>query len=176
MTTATAKPKKSAKKVAKVAKPAAEKELHLDEGAMTDCKTGSTRLRLFRALGKYKSLSAKEIKEKTGMLPNSGHLAVLLGEEIEKGRITYEQHDIDGRDTFVYKLTPAGAKDLANRTVDRRKAGVRIGQKWTKARSNFEKSAPKSSKAKPKKAAKAKATAKKPSKPKAKKEPAAATA
>lgn len=154
MTTATAKSPKSKKaapkgkaKATKVAKPAAEKELHLDEGAMTDCKTGSTRLRLFRALGKYKSLSAKEIKEKTGMLPNSGHLAVLLGEEVEKGRITYEQHDIEGRDTFVYSLTSAGKKALADRTVDGRKAGTRIGSKWSKARLNFEKSAPKAKKA-----------------------------
>lgn len=104
-----------------------------------DLKSGSTRLRLFKALGKFASgLSATAIKEKTGMLPGSGHLAVLLGEEQEAGRIkgkVEEPQEGEGRAVTVYSLTAQGKKDLAKGEIDRRGNGEgRCGVSWTKAR------------------------------------------
>jgi len=97
---------------------------------------GSTRSRLFRCLHKFPGLSAKEIKERTGMLPNSGHLAVLLGEECENGRLRYEEHPETGsnRSVFLYFLTAKGNSDLGKDQLESRKAGGRIGKKWSKAR------------------------------------------
>ncbi len=97
---------------------------------------GSTRLRLFRILSKFpQGLSASQIKQKTGMLANSGHLAVLLGEEYDNGRINCQQHDIGGKDVFIYLLTKKGLKDFKVGNIDKSKlAGNRIGKVWTKAR------------------------------------------
>lgn len=107
-------------------------------------QTGSTRARLFKALKKFPDgLTPKQIKEKTGMLPNSGHLSVLLIEELEKKRIKKEVHtygDYDDKKATVYLLTKKGLKDLENNALDGNTyAGNRIGQLWTKPRKKAEK-------------------------------------
>lgn len=100
---------------------------------------GSTRARLFKALRKFnKGLTPAEIKERTGMAENSGHLAVLLKEECEKQRIKRRTEDEDGKDVTKYFLTAKGLKAVEDNTVDSRMSGNRIGKKWTKARKEFE--------------------------------------
>lgn len=103
---------------------------------------GSTRMRLFRALRKYLSgLSAKQIKEKTGMLPNSGHLATVLDEEVQSKRLKAEKRsDLGDREIIVYFLTAAGSKALKEGTVDGRKhSPERFGRAWTPKRIKAEK-------------------------------------
>jgi hypothetical protein len=112
------------------------KSAKVKSGPLTE---GSTRTRLFRALAKFPGISAAKIKEKTGMLPNSGHLNVLLGEEIEAKRIRVEEHepqeDNSDRSRLCYFLTAKGKKDLEQGKVDLRGTGNGlIGKKWTKAR------------------------------------------
>lgn len=107
-------------------------------------QTGSTRMRLFRALKKFPDgLTPKKIKEKTGMLPKSGHLSVLLVEEEKAKRITRRVHhhgEHDEKKMTVYVLTAKGRKDLESGKIDGNShAGNRIGQLWTKARKKFEK-------------------------------------
>lgn len=106
--------------------------------------TGSTRMRLFKALKKFPDgLTPNKIKEKTGMLPNSGHLSVLLIEELAKKRIRKEKHTYGEREEksiTVYTLTKKGIKDLADGKIDGNShAGNRIGQLWTKPRKKAEK-------------------------------------
>lgn len=101
---------------------------------MSDLKTGGTRMRTFKALAKFKGLTQKKIKEITAMRPNSGHLAVILGEEQETGRIRCEQHDENGKDVKYYFLTALGKQDLKSDNVDYHKSGQRIGVDWTKNR------------------------------------------
>jgi DNA-binding PadR family transcriptional regulator len=99
-------------------------------------KLGGTRQRLFKALKQFSKvgLSAKKIKEVTGMAKNSGHLAVVLGEEQETGRIRCEVHDDNGRDVKFYFLTKTGLEDLKDDNVDYKQSGNRIGVAWTKSR------------------------------------------
>lgn len=109
-------------------------------GGLSNLEVGSTRMRLFKALKKYpKGLSAGEIKEKTGMPANSGHLAVLLKEETERKRIKGRTVDDSGKTAFF--LTEKGLSDLRSGAgaVDGRLAGNRIGQKWSAERRAAEK-------------------------------------
>lgn len=136
--------KKATKKTVK--KTTAKKEtkkVSEKNGAVkkTGLMEGSTRLRLFKALAKFKNgLSAKQIKEKTGMLPVSGHLARILEQEYDSGRIKVEQHDIGGRDTFVYLITAKGLKHYKAGSIDKNKtAGKSIGKKWHPNRVKAEK-------------------------------------
>lgn len=124
---------------------------------------GSTRIRLFRALAKFTNgLSARDIKEKTGMLPGSGHLAVLLGEEQASGRIKgkIEEPQDGERAVTIYTLTAAGKKALNADEVDVRGGEGRVGTLWTTSRRSATPKAAKSAKAS-KKAAKPKKAAKK---------------
>ncbi len=109
--------------------------------------TGSTRMRLFKALKRYPAgLTPNQIKDKTGMLPKSGHLSVLLVEELESKRIRREEHMVatgrgnDEKKIIVYVLTAKGKKDLEAGKIDGNTwAGNRIGQLWTKPRKKAEK-------------------------------------
>jgi hypothetical protein len=98
-------------------------------------KDGGTRLRVFRCLFKFPGLTQKQIKAKTGMPEVSGHLAVVLGEEIEKGRVkSEEKKNSEDRVVLTYKLTADGRKALDKGTVDGRVTGTKFGVEWSKAR------------------------------------------
>lgn len=110
-------------------------------GKLNELKIGSTRVRMFKALNKYPGgLTPRAIKEKTGMSNNSGHLAVIFKEEIEKKRIRIETHDVNERDVRFYLITPLGIKDLKSGNIDKTSmGGRRIGQKWTNKRRTADK-------------------------------------
>jgi len=110
-------------------------------GKLSDLQVGSTRTRLFKALNKFDGgLTPKAIKEKTGMAQNSGHLAVIFKEELEKKRIKIEIHDVKDKDVRFYRITPSGRKDLKEGGIDKTTmGGRRIGQKWTNKRKVAEK-------------------------------------
>jgi len=120
--------------VAEVTKPVKVNPLHV----------GSTRMRLFRALRKHQDgLTPNKIKEKTGMLPGSGHLSVLLVEEVERKRIKRIEEFVGAEEKKVtmYVVTKKGLKDYDDGLIDGNTyAGNRIGQLWTKNRKKAEKS------------------------------------
>ena len=115
------------KKVAKKAKATLK---------LSELTTGSTRVRLFKALNRFpRGLSAKQIKEKTGMAQNSGHLAVIIGREKNRKALKVEQHDINGRDILLYLISEKGRNLLKTGNLDFNKAsGSRIGHSWTKGK------------------------------------------
>ena len=136
--TASKKPKKVVKAAVKPAKASkGVKATPVIPSSNSPLHKGSTRMRLFKALkGFSDGLTASTIKVKTGMLPNSGHLAVLLGEEVEAKRIKKSvASDANEKVHTIYLLTAKGLKDLEAGEIDGNKyAGNRIGQLWTKPR------------------------------------------
>lgn len=138
----TAKKKTTKKKSGETKKKPGTTQTTNDKPKLSDLKSGSTRMRMFKALNRHKKtgLTAKQIKEKTGMKPNSGHLAVLLNEETEKGRVKKGVMDLNGKDICVYTLSKQGVDDLKKGNIDRNKyAGKRIGQEWSDNRWEGEK-------------------------------------
>jgi hypothetical protein len=99
-------------------------------------KKGSTRVRLFKALenaGPTAGLSAAEIKKVTGMAENSGHLSMVLVEEVERGRLKVwtDHRGANAQEVKVYCLSALGKRDLAAGKVDRSSyAGRRIGKSY----------------------------------------------
>lgn len=136
--TASKKPKRPVKKAAvKPAKASKAEATPVIPSSNSPLHKGSTRMRLFKALKRFSDgLTASTIKVKTGMLPNSGHLAVLLGEEVEAKRIKKSvASDSNEKVHTIYLLTAKGLKDLEAVEIDGNKhAGNRIGQLWTKPR------------------------------------------
>lgn len=110
-------------------------------------KSGSTRVRLFKALVKVTypdGLSVAELRVKCGLPPSSGHVLSLMVEEVAKGRFLKftQARGASGVETNVYCLTPLGLKDYRDKTIDYTNyAGKRIGTPWTKARKRAEASA-----------------------------------
>lgn len=109
--------------------------------------TGSTRLRVFKALKRYHNgLTVLQIKGKCALLPKSGHLSLILPEEIERKRIRREEHMVANakgveRKITVYVLTAKGKKDLEAGQVDGNGyAGQRIGRSWTETQAEAHKS------------------------------------
>jgi len=101
---------------------------------------GGTRQRLFVALAASdEGMSMRGIKEATGMLLGSGHLGVILGEELKKGRIRCvpgEEKTPSGgfREVNHYRLTSKGRRDLQVGKVESRRAGTRLGGSWSAKR------------------------------------------
>lgn len=152
-TATVSKPKakrKPAKKTAKKAKPKEKsngKAEVVNGAGAGSLKEGGTRIRLFRALKKFPGLTQKQIKAKTGMAENSGHLSVVLAEEIAAKRIRAEESkDSEDRTSLIYVLTAEGKKAFEKKQI--KGAGYRIGQEWTKARITAEKKPAKKKKSK----------------------------
>jgi len=107
-------------------------------------KSGSTRVRLFKALSRVTypdGLSVTELREKCGLAPKSGHVLSLVVEEVEKGRFLKftQARGPNAVEINVYCLTPLGLKDFRDKTIDfTNYAGKRIGTKWTRARKRAE--------------------------------------
>lgn len=110
----------------------------------SNCKEGSTRMRMFKAL--YRNgqngdgLQVSQIKETCGMLPHSGHLFVLLQEEVKRGRVVVRalpnENDVD---FDHYRLTAKGRKAFETNDIDKRQGKPRIGREWSKDRIKAEK-------------------------------------
>jgi len=145
---------KSGKPVAVKAKPKAKKapvkrapKVEEKPLAQTIDK-GGTRQRTFAALKRYPTgLSQKQIKQRCGMAEVSGHLAVILGEEIEAGRIKRDEVETpSGGTSYIYKLTAAGSKALEKDELGGRETSGHFGVAWSKDRLAAEKKPAKKSK------------------------------
>lgn len=109
-------------------------------------KKGSTRSRIFKALyglQENDALTAGEIKKKCGLPDNSGHLGVLLAEEVRRGRLRKCVAFRGSDDRYIgYYLSALGTRDFDAGTIDGSNyAGNRINVPWTKKRRKAEQSA-----------------------------------
>jgi hypothetical protein len=97
-------------------------------------------MRMFKALSRCvypDGLCAKDIKKKCGMKEKSGHLSLVIAEELSRGRIRkwVDHVGAEANPLILYCLTALGQRDFAARKVDTNQyAGRRIGVEWTKAR------------------------------------------
>lgn len=136
-------PKKSPPVTVKRTRTPKKKKSDLSGGM----KSGSTRVRLFKALSKVTypdGLSVAELRTKCDIPKSSGHVLSLMVEEVAKGRfLKFTQARGEGAvETNVYCLTPLGLKDFQNKTIDYTNyAGKRIGTPWSRARKRAEASA-----------------------------------
>lgn len=98
-------------------------------------RTGSTRVRLFKALAKCTypdGLSVVQLRAKCGLPPKSNHVLTIVVEEVERGRFLKwtDNRGAGAVPVNVYCLTPLGLRDYKEKRVDFTKyAGRRIGQK-----------------------------------------------